>query len=135
MWALPYTIIGLSIGGIGLCFGSSVRVRGRAIEFYGGGVKWMLNRLPQGKFILALTLGHTILGQTVSTLDISRKHETVHITQFERWGPFMLPAYLIASIYMSFTGRHFYHDNPFEKEAYAVGGGVSDEDEHAIRGG
>ena len=72
--------------------------RGRTIEFYGGGVKWFLHRLPNGQFTLALTLGHAILGQTDAALDISRDHELVHVRQYERWGPLMGPAYLGSSL-------------------------------------
>lgn len=126
LWASPYTLAGLLIGGIGLCFGGSVRVRGQAIEFYGGGIKWFICRLPHGQFTLAMTLGHCILGQTDASLDISRKHEAVHVAQYERWGPFMLPAYFLSSVYMWLTGRRFYRDNPFEREAYDVDGGEHD---------
>lgn len=123
LWASPYTIIGLLIGGVGVCFGGQVQVRGHVIEFCEGGTKWFVQRLPQGQFILALTLGHTILGQTESSLEISRQHEAVHVAQYERWGPFFLPAYYAASIYMWLTGRRFYEDKPFEREAYRLGGG------------
>ena len=126
LWALPNTLLGLAIGGVGLCFGGRARVRGPAIEFYDGGVKWLIQRLPHGQFTLALTLGHTILGQTDASLDISRKHEAVHVRQYERWGPFMLPAYFLSSMYMWLTGRRFYRDNPFEREAYDADGGEQD---------
>ena len=116
-------MLGLLIGGIGLFFGGRARVRGRAIEFYGGGIKWFIQRLPQGQFTLALTLGHTILGQTEASLDISHKHEAVHVAQYERWGPFLLPAYFLSSVYMWMTGRRFYRDNHFEREAYDIDGG------------
>lgn len=125
-WASPNTLLGLIIGGVGLCFGGSARIRGRAIEFYEGGTKWFIQRLPHGQFTLALTLGHTILGQTDASLDISRKHENVHILQYERWGPFLLPVYFLSSVYMWLVGRRFYRDNPFEREAYDADGGEHD---------
>ena len=118
LWASPNTLLGLLIGGIGLCFGGRVRVRGRAIEFCEGGTKWFVQHLPAGEFVLAMTLGHTILGQTEAALDITREHETVHVRQYERWGPFMLPAYFLSSIYMWLTGRRAYRDNHFEREAF-----------------
>ena len=123
VWASPYTLIGLFLGGIGLCTGGRARIRGRAIEFYGGAVKWLVIHLPHGQFTLAFTLGHTILGQSDASLDISRDHEMVHVRQFERWGPFMGPAYLLSSLVLWITGRHPYRDNPFEREAYEKGGG------------
>lgn len=79
--------MGLSLGIIGLCTGGHICIRGYVIEFYGGGVKWLLQQFFFGKGELAFTLGHTIPGQTDAALDISCAHEMVHIRQFERWGP------------------------------------------------
>jgi len=123
IWASPYTLFGLLLGTVGLCTGGRVRVRGCVIEFYGGGVKWLLHRFPDGQFTLAFTLGHTILGQTDAALDISRDHEMVHVRQFERWGPLMGPACLGCSLVLWLMGRRPYRDNPFERQAYDEGGG------------
>jgi len=76
-----------------------------------------------GQFTLAITLGHTILGQPDAALDISRDHEMVHVRQFERWGPLMGPAYLGCSLVLWLTGRRAYYDNPFERQAYQEAGG------------
>ena len=122
-WASPYTAIGLLIGGIGMCTGGGARVHGRVIEFHGGGTKWFVTHLPNGQFTLAITLGHTILGQTDASLDISREHELIHVRQYENWGPFMGPAYLLSSAYLWLVGGRPYRDNPFEREAYDEGGG------------
>jgi hypothetical protein len=118
LWASPYTLLGLLIGGVGLCTGGQARRRGRAIEFYGGGVTWFVKHLPHGQFTLAITLGHTILGQSDAALDVAREHEMVHVRQFERWGPAMGPAYLLASLIVWLAGRRAYRDNPFELQAY-----------------
>ncbi|MCU0877557.1 MAG: hypothetical protein MUF06_07225 [Pirellulaceae bacterium] len=123
LWASPYTLLGLALGGVGLCTGGRVRVRGRVLEFYGGGIKRLIHRLPDGQFVLAFTLGHTVFGPSDAALDISRDHELVHVRQFEIWGPLMGPAYLLCSLYMWLTGRRAYRDNPFEREAYDLGGG------------
>ncbi|MEC8556924.1 MAG: hypothetical protein VXZ82_18120 [Planctomycetota bacterium] len=126
LWVSPNTLLGLLFGSIGMCFGGRVQFRGPAIEFYEGGTKWVIQRLPNGQFTLALTLGHAILGQTAASLDVARTHETVHVAQYERWGPFFLPAYFLSSIYMWLTGRRIYRDNPFEREAYETDGGELD---------
>jgi len=120
-WALPYTVIGLSIGGIGLCTGGKARFRGRAIEFYEGGIKWFVTHLPGGQSI-AMTLGHTVHGESEAALDFAHDHEMVHVRQFERWGPFMGPAYLLSSFMLWIMGRDPYRDNPFEREAYGEEG-------------
>jgi hypothetical protein len=119
LWASPYTAIGLLIGLFGLCTGGHVQIRGRGIEFYGGGVRWLLQRFFFGQGAMALTLGHTVLGQTDVALDACRDHEQVHVRQFERWGPFMGPAYLGCSLALWLMGRRPYHDNPFERQAFS----------------
>ena len=123
-WASPYTAIGLLIGGIGICTGGRARIRGCVIEFYGGGIKWFVRHLPTGEPTLAMTLGHTILGQSDASLDVAREHELVHVRQFETWGPLMGPAYLLSSAYLWCIGRRPYRDNPFEREAYEKSGGA-----------
>ncbi len=123
IWASPYTLLGLTVGALALCTGGRVRSRDGVIEFYGGAVRWFMTHFPfgrtnSGQSILAITLGHTILGQSDVTLDMSHNHEMVHVRQYERWGPFMGPAYLLASLVLWSTGRQAYRDNPFEREAY-----------------
>jgi hypothetical protein len=118
IWASPYTLLGLLLGLIGVCTGGRVRVRGRVVEFHGGGVKWLLKKFFWGQGAMALTLGHTVLGQTDAALDISRAHELVHVRQYERWGLFMGPAYLGCSLVLWLIGRRPYRDNPFERQAY-----------------
>ena len=63
-------------------------------------------------------LGHVVLGSTQAALDISREHERVHVRQYERWGPFFVPAYLLCSLRCYLAGKDYYRDNPFEREAY-----------------
>ena len=122
LWASPYTLTGLLVGGIGLCTGGRGQIRSGAIEFYGGSVTWFVTHLPLGKKTLAFTLGHTILGGSDTSLDQSRDHERVHVRQYERWGPFLGPAYLLASLALWIMGRRPYRDNPFEREAYDTTG-------------
>ena len=117
IWAAPYTLLGLLFGVIGLITGGSARIRGRVIEFYGGGVTWLVQQVL-GQSTLAFTLGHTVLGQTDASLDVSRMHELVHVRQYERWGPFFVPAYLLCSLFCHLAGKDYYRDNPFEREAY-----------------
>ena len=121
--ASPYTLLGLFLGFIGLCSGGHARIRGRVVEFYGGGVKWLLQQFFFGEGAMAFTLGHTVLAQTDAALDISRDHEMVHVRQFERWGPLMGPAYLGCSLVLWMIGRRPYRENPFERQAYDEAGG------------
>jgi hypothetical protein len=122
-WASPYTLLGALIGGLGLLTGGRARIRGRIVEFHGGAVQWLMVRLlPGGRFIHAMTLGHTVLGQTDASLDIARDHEMIHVAQYERWGIFFGPAYLGASLVVWLRGGRAYWDNPFEREAYEATG-------------
>ena len=123
LWASPYTLLGLLLGMVGLCTGGRARTGGRVVEFYGGGVTWLLRQFFFGKGAMALTLGHTVLGQTGASLDITRDHEMVHVRQFERWGPLMGPAYLGCSLALLLIRRRPYRDNPFEREAFSLAGG------------
>ncbi|HET7481614.1 MAG TPA: hypothetical protein VFK89_02010 [Actinomycetota bacterium] len=64
----------------------------------------------------AITFGHVVL--CVDRID--RRvwtHELVHVRQYERWGPFFVPAYLVASLFAVADGGHLYRDNRFEIEA------------------
>jgi hypothetical protein len=118
IWVLPNSLIGLTIGLLGLITNGKVQLRRGCLEFHGGWVTKILNRLPPGG-VLAMTLGHTIIGQNADGLAIARDHEHIHVRQYERWGPFFIPAYLICSAVLWFQKKDSYRDNPFEIEAYA----------------
>lgn len=119
VWASPYTLLGILVGLLGLATGGGVQLRRGAVEFHGGLVRWLLARVPGIGGALAMTLGHTILGQTPAALDITRDHEHVHVRQFERWGPLMGPAYVGCSLWLILRGAERpYRDNPFEREAF-----------------
>lgn len=115
IWASPYTILGLMIGLVGLCTRGKVLRRG-PLEFCDGGVGWFLSHLPSD-YVMAMTLGHVILGRTEAALDICRQHELVHVRQYERWGPFLYPAYFGCFLVLRLRGKDGYRENPFETEA------------------
>ncbi len=119
VWTLPNTILGLVVGLAGLCSGGQVQIRRGCLEFHGGFVGWLICHTPLGDATQALTLGHTILGQTASSLETARDHEHVHVRQYEIWGPFFLFAYLGSSAWLWLIGKDAYHDNPFEIAAYS----------------
>lgn len=113
LWASPYTLAGLVLG---LLLGGRCQWVSGVVEIHGRGVSWLLAHLPVSA--AAMTMGHTVLGRDLHSLDRTRRHERVHVRQFERWGFLMGPAYVGASIYMFARGRDFYRDNPFEVEAF-----------------
>ena len=118
LWASPYSMLGLTIGVLGMITGGKGRSRMGALEFYGGATSWLVRHLPPGPTTLGMTLGHVIIGQTAEGLDWCALHERVHVRQFELWGPFMGPAYLLSSAWLWLRGRDAYRDNPFERQAY-----------------
>ncbi len=118
IWACPYTLLGVLVGLLAVVTGGRARLRDGALEFYGGAAKFLVRCLPTGIHTVGFTLGHVILGQDDDGLRYAGPHERVHVRQFERWGPFMGPAYLLASAWMWLRGRDAYLDNPFEVEAY-----------------
>lgn len=118
LWASPWTLVGLFVGALGLLTGGGVQVRCGVIEFYGGAVSKLLEWMPIHP--IAMTLGHVVLGRIPAGLDVCRPHELVHVRQYERWGPFFIPAYLGCSAYIWLRGGDAYRDNPFEREAYSI---------------
>lgn len=117
LWALPWTLLGLCIGGVGLLTGGKARRVGRVLEFWGGGTAVFLRVFPLVKGASAVTFGHTVLGRSRETLDSCRPHEWAHVRQYERWGPLFVPAYVICWVWLGCLGRDPYLDNPFERQA------------------
>ena len=118
LWTSPNTLLGLIGGFVMLIGGARARLVEGAIEFGGGAIGRMLaDRQPPIRF-RAMTLGHAILGASEADLDAARRHEQVHVRQYERWGPLFLPAYLLSSAWQLACGRRCYRDNYFERQAY-----------------
>jgi hypothetical protein len=116
VWASPASALGLLLGLAALASGGRLRRRGRVLEVYGGLAGRFLDASFGGP--MAMTLGHTVVGRTAAALDLTRRHELVHVRQYERWGPFFIPAYLACSFWQWLAGRDPYRDNPFEVEAF-----------------
>jgi hypothetical protein len=119
LWAFPATLLGLVFVPLAWLSGGRVSVVRGVIEIQGGFVRFFLHR---GLLLFgpaaAMTLGHVILGRDQDCLNRSRNHEHVHVRQYERWGPLMLPMYLIAGAVLFCRGLDPYLDNPFEREAF-----------------
>ena len=94
LWAVPWTFLGICMGVVGLLTGGGMQRVGRVLEFHGGLLAWLLTRAPIAGGACALTLGHTVLARTAGDLDRTRRHELVHVAQYERWGLLFVPAYL-----------------------------------------
>jgi len=121
-WAAPYSAAGLVFGALAMLFGARAHVRQGALEFGGGRLGSLLSRLPAPFGFSAITFGHVILGIDHAALATCRAHEQVHVRQYERWGPFFVPAYLLSSLAQLVQGRRPYLDNRFEREAWSKAG-------------
>ena len=107
LWAAPWSLLGLALS---LLFRRRSVVRGIVLA---EGAAWP-RRL--GWRYRAITFGHVVL--SVDELDArTLRHELVHVRQYERWGPFFIPAYLLATLRAEVKGGHGYRDNTFEVAA------------------
>ena len=127
-WAAPWTLLGLLLA-LPLWLGGArwrwqpgeggARAHG---EVAGGALARRLARWPGLRGFAAITFGHVVLALDADALPALRAHERVHVRQAQRWGPLFGPAYLLAGAWQLLRGRHPYWDNPFERQAYALGG-------------
>ena len=119
-WASPATLLGLVIAVLTGAFrGGRCAIRSGVLEVHSPGIRRALRHLPgTGGFVSAMTLGHVVIGVDAQALERTRDHERVHVRQYERWGPFFIPAYALASLWALMRGGHAYWDNPFERDAY-----------------
>jgi hypothetical protein len=119
-WASPNTALGLALASVGLIGGGQARLRRGVLEAHGPVLRRLFDRLaPGGLSVQALTLGHVVLARDARALESSRRHEEVHVRQYERWGPAFLPAYLVASLVAVLRGGDAYRHNRFERAAVA----------------
>ena len=124
LWAFPTTAFGLVLVGLGLATGGRAWVVKGVLEAHGGVIGFFLRRCTLLKGgASAMTLGHVVVGRSRQVLDDTRDHERVHVRQYERWGPFFVPAYVLASVVIWKRGGQAYLDNPFEREAYGRASG------------
>ena len=115
----PGTFFGLLIGLVGLVSGSRFALRRGVLEISGGAARRYLRfGIPGMGEMPAMTFGHVIIGRDETTIDQWRDHEHVHVRQYERWGPLLIPVLLLSGIWQSVGGGDPYYDNPFEREAY-----------------
>jgi hypothetical protein len=121
-WAAPTSAVGLVLSALALP-GGHFRLVDGVLEVCGGWLPAVLRRAtPLARGATAVALGHVVLARDAACLAGSRAHERAHVRQAERWGPFFLPAYLVAGAVQLLKGRDPYRDNPFEVEARADSG-------------
>jgi hypothetical protein len=118
LWSSPTSLLGLFFLVPSILTGGRAKIVDGVLEVHGGLTRFFLEKctlLPGGAS--AMTLGHVVLGRDALALERTRAHERVHVRQCEKWGPFFLPAYGVASALALLRGKHPYLDNYFEIEA------------------
>jgi hypothetical protein len=118
LWAAPWSVWGLAIGGLGLLTGAKVRRTGRILEFWGGVLPLFLKYFPFVAGSPVATFGHVVVGRSTRHLDACRPHQLIHVQQYERWGALFVPVYVGWWVVLLCCGKRPYYDNPFEREAY-----------------
>jgi hypothetical protein len=120
LWPAPWTLVGLALALPMLALGAQARRVQGVFEVSGG---WLGRRAARGLGpynLVAITLGHVVLGGSPALMDELRIHERAHVRQYERWGPLFVPAYWADSLWQILRGRHPYRDNRFERQAFAA---------------
>ena len=118
IWALPNTLIGLLFVPLALITKGRMEVVEGVLELHGGIIAMILRHcVPMKGGACAMTLGHVVLGLDRRTLSATRRHERVHVRQYEVWGPAFIPVYLAAGLLGLARGEGVYEGNHFEREA------------------
>jgi hypothetical protein len=111
--------VGLVLASIAVLFRGRAAVEGGVLEVHGGLLTKVMGGLGRGNLVIwAITLGHVVLALDDSSLRKTRRHERVHVRQYERLG-ILFPFLYAASSFLAFSrGKDPYMDNVFEREAF-----------------
>jgi len=118
--ALPVSAVAAAALPLVAATGGRVRMRDGVIEAAGGVLGPLLTRGNPRFPIDAITLGHVVLAVDTRALESTRRHERVHVRQYERFGALFPFLYLGASLVAMWRGGGAYRDNAFEREARAL---------------
>ena len=121
LWALPATLLGMLVVLVARGSGGMLQRVDGVLEVAGGWPAIVLRRgFPFSGSVAAITLGHVVVGASLTDLTTTRAHERAHVRQFERWGALLLVMYPLAGLLAWLRGGHPYRDNVFECEARAA---------------
>lgn len=123
LWAGPVTLPAIVVALLARLGGARLAWHNGVLEVSEGPLPWCLAHLYPPMPIAAITLGHVVLAQRADDLTRTRRHERIHVRQYERWGPFFPVLYLGESLLLLLRGRDPYRENRFEVEAFGRGEG------------
>ena len=118
LWALPVTLPAVGVALLAGLGGARLRWHSGVLEVCDGPLPWCLAHLYPPMPIAAITLGHVVLAQRPGDLERTRRHERVHVRQYERWGVLFPLLYLGESLRLLLWRRDPYRENRFEREAF-----------------
>ena len=119
LWALPCSAVGALLALVVICLGGSARRIGHTVEVGLSDNQSGVPRWARDLRFSAITFGHFIIGESHDVLAVLRRHERVHVRQYEVLGLFFFLAYPAASLLAWLRGRSAYHGNYFERQAVA----------------
>jgi len=117
VWALPNSLIGLTLAALALLAGGQAVWSAGALEVTHRHRFAECGRLTRALPFRGIVFGHVILAVTREELALIGPHERIHVQQYERWGPFFLLAYAASSLWQLLRGRSPYWHNHFEVQA------------------
>lgn len=118
LWASPITLPAIGAALLARLGGARLAWHSGVLEVSDGPLPWCLSHLYPPMPIAAITLGHVVLAQRGDDLERTRRHERIHVRQYERWGPLFPLLYLGESLGLLLRGRDPYRENRFEVEAF-----------------
>lgn len=118
-WAGPVTLVGLGAALAVALSGGRVRVVDGVVEASGGLLSRLFPRMVPRLHLWAVTLGHVVLAEHAGSAERTRRHERVHVRQYEKWGLLFPLLYGASSARALLRGGDPYRDNAFEREAFA----------------
>jgi hypothetical protein len=121
-WAAPCSLVGLVFAGVALLAGGRVVVARGTLEVTLRESEASWPALTRVLPFRAIALGHVVIAIGRAELNGLRRHEQVHVRQYERWGIAFFPAYAASSLWQLLHGRSAYWDNRFEVEARRLSG-------------
>ena len=117
VWASPASALGVCAACIASVAGAEVKRTSGVLEVSLAPRSARLCKAVSCLPFTAITFGHVVIACSAQQQAALRAHERVHVAQYELWGPFLLLAYPLESLYQLLRGRRPYQDNRFETAA------------------
>src|SRR4051794_35327017 len=98
LWALPCSVVGLSLAAFLLVAGGKAKWSNGALEVTYRRSNAHCGRLARALPFRGIVFGHVILAVTQEELAVIGPHERIHVEQYERWGTLFFLAYGASSL-------------------------------------